>query len=150
MTSYTSKILGRSDSTLVPIDLGRYRLPIGAVLVVNRGLYDHTVVFVGPDADGDHCVASVALGIGIEIQSMAEFARGNRIYWDISLVSNRSAEEIVRCVQSVRWTYDLASANCEQFVRYVLGLPQNSPQVARAVLLALSIGLVKWASEEGD
>lgn len=76
---------------------------------------------------------------GVAIVSLAEFSAGEVVRYHTPVPHHRHGHVLHRAVLSVGHArpYDLFARNCEHYARWVLAEVPESPQVGRAVGLAL-------------
>jgi hypothetical protein len=112
-------------------------LPVGTVLRVSHGLYDHVGLLSDRVIQGERCVLSLsAAADGLVEEPYSAFAAGRQVFSDGYF--GRLPPEVVlqRARSKAGQVYLWTVFNCEHLVRYAHGVRVESPQLQRWMLFA--------------
>jgi hypothetical protein len=111
----------------------------GTVLRLNRGLYDHVAILGEYAWTGERQVLSFGPGpVAFAEIPYSAFARGSVVKVDGYLGQLPPQTVLARARRiGVTRRYSWLAFNCEHFVRAAHGIRIESPQLGRAVVLAL-------------
>jgi hypothetical protein len=118
------------------IDL--WSLPIGTVLRISCGLYDHVAMIGDRLIDGERSVMSFSAEAGGFIeQGFSQFS-GGRAVQVVGYIGQLPPEIVMQRARMKRGQrYSLVNFNCEHFVRYAHGVLEESPQMNTLVMFTL-------------
>jgi hypothetical protein len=115
-----------------------FGLRIGTIVSTWIGPIEHFGLVTAYTQWGEPVVASISMKDGFARQLLTGFAKAQGTY-GFGYPSSLPEYEVLARVYSVAdKPYHLANWNCEHFVRYGHGLPPESPQVARATIIAFA------------
>lgn len=100
----------------------------GTVVRAGRGFYSHVGMLAGYNIAGQRLVLSHSPK-GIVEEPIDVFAEGNFVNVEGYLGKLNPSEVLARARSQRGATYSLLGRNCEHFVRFAHGIPEESPQL---------------------
>lgn len=127
-----------------------WALPVGTVLRVSHGWYDHVALISDRILQGERSVLTFSADAGgLSEQPYSTFAGRRPVIIDGYLGCLPPAIVMQRARLQQGRAYSWSEFNCEHFVRYAHGVPIESPQLRQWTFLAGVIGLVTYAAARG-
>ena len=123
-----------------------WSLPIGAVVRVSHGWYDHVGLMGDNICRGERTVVSFsARAGGFTEEPFSAFASGQQVAID-GYPGALPPQSVMQraCLKQGR-SYSWTEFNCEHFVRYAHGVPIESPQLRQWASLGGVLGCVAFA-----
>ena len=115
-----------------------YGLRLGTIIATWIGPVEHFGFVCGYTAWGEPIIASISMRAGYTEVPLTRFAEAQGKYTCDYPSSLSEYEVLARAYSVANEPYNLTTWNCEHFVRYAHKLPLQSPQVARAALVAFA------------
>jgi hypothetical protein len=111
-------------------------LPLGTVVRVSHGLYDHVGLLSDRVIEGERSVVSFCAAVGGFLEEpFSAFAAGRQVFSD-GYFGQLPPDVVMKRARSVRaQVYAWTQFNCEHFVRYAHGVRVESPQLQRCMAL---------------
>lgn len=108
----------------------------GAVVGANRGLYTHVGILTEPLLGLERRVISLNPGTQVLEEPISVFARGQPLLLQPKLSSIHPTIALTRARSGLHPSYSWTEFNCEHFLCFAFGVPLQSPQLQRFVVLA--------------
>lgn len=123
-----------------------WSLPIGTVVRVSHGWYDHVGLIGDNIFRGERTVVSFSAKAGGFLEEpFSAFASGRQVTIDGYPGGLPPQNVMQRARLKRRQSYSWTQFNCEHFVRYAHGVPSESPQLARWAFLGGVLGFAAFA-----
>lgn len=124
-----------------------WSLPIGTLVRVSHGWYDHVALIGDHVVCGERTVLSFSAKAGGFVEEpYSAFASGRQVSID-GYLGGLPTETVMQRARLKRGQrYSWTEFNCEHFVRYAHGVPVESPQLRKWALLGGVVGFFALAA----
>jgi len=132
--------------TLITAQDLAWLLPGTVLSTIGVGGIEHFGVLTGRHlyGQGPTIISASKLRQSVVEESPMQFSLGAPIYQHGVWSEQPCQQTVAKARSQLGQPYRLFDRNCEHFVRFCHGLPQESPQLAKAVGAAVVGGLILW------
>jgi len=122
---------------------GVWDFPVGTVVRVSHGLYDHVALLGDREVMGERGVLAFSADAGGFVEQPFSALAGGRTVRVDGYPGKLPPAVVLRRARAMQGrSYSWANFNCEHFVRQAHGLPSESPQLRRWAVLGSVVGLL--------